>query len=797
MSELGPDTAAILTAHDSLVLASMETPVEMQLVMDWLGQQRAQNPEVQFDLSKLPELPSGFASGVAPTELTALVKELQSGPESGDDRSVVPVRVFWLPAPDRGRVAKLAGLIPGRDPYHPNQRQQRHILRNDPTRARIVAGEAAKVSELRQQWRDTTVGEDERDFAQFVIRRAILAMERAEYRILGPQYKSPRLIKPEILASTRFRAGLKKIPGATVEEAGKMLDELATGWSRASVDIVSVLGRMLSRGFDPEIDYEEFQVAAMRSRLEAHPAVLLFSHRSYIDGAVVPVAMQENRLPPVHVFAGINLSFGLMGPLLRRSGVIFIRRNIGGDPIYKYVLREFVGYIVEKRFNLSWSIEGTRSRTGKMLPPKLGLLAYVADAYLDGRSEDILLQPVSISFDQLHETDEYAAYAQGGEKTPEGVGWLYNFIKAQGERSYGKIYVRFPEAVSMREYLGTPHGPLAQDEGAKRLALQKMSFQVAWRILRATPVTATGLASALLLTTRGAALTLGQLHHTMQGSLDYLERKQTPVSTSALRLRTRDGVRAAVDALSNGHPITRVDGGREPVWRIESKNEHAAAFYRNSVIHAFLETSIVELALAHARQTQDSRGDRVQAFWDQAMRLRDLLKFDFYFADSAAFRGNIAEELAWNQDWEAHVAAGGDEIDAMLLGKRPLMADSMLRVFFEAYEIVADVLRDAPADIGQQELTDLALGLGRQYVAQARVRTSEPVSTLLFATAYQVVVDQGLVAPAADLAERRIAFRRELRSILRDFDYVEQIARDQFFAREFAARQARPAHEAG
>jgi len=496
----------------------------------------------------------------------------------------------------------------------------------------------------------------------------------------------------------------------------------------------------------------------------------------------------------VHVFAGINLSFGLMGPLLRRSGVIFIRRNIGGDPIYKYVLREFVGYIVEKRFNLSWSIEGTRSRTGKMLPPKLGLLAYVADAYLDGRSEDILLQPVSISFDQLHETDEYAAYAQGGEKTPEGVGWLYNFIKAQGERSYGKIYVRFPEAVSMREYLGTPHGPLAHDEGTKRLALQKMSFQVAWRILRATPVTATGLASALLLTTRGAALTLGQLHHTMQGSLDYLERKQTPVSTSALRLRTRDGVRAAVDALSNGHPVTRVDGGREPVWRIESKNEHAAAFYRNSVIHAFLETSIVELALAHARYAD---GDRVAAFWAQAMRLRDLLKFDFYFADSAAFRNNIAEELEWHQDWESHVVAGGDEIDAMLLGKRPLMADSMLRVFFEAYEIVADVLRDAPADIGQQQLTDLALGVGRQYVAQARVRTSEPVSTLLFATAYQVVVDQGLVEPAADLAERRIAFRRELRSILRDFDYVEQIARNQFFAREFAARQARPAHGAG
>jgi glycerol-3-phosphate O-acyltransferase len=781
------DTSAVLTAQDALVLAFMDSDVETQLVLDWLDRQRVRNPGAKYDVVRLP------SADAPPAELTPLVEQLTSV----EDRSIVPVRVFWLPAPDRGRIATLAGLLPNRDPYHPNQRQQRHIVRNDPRRARVVAGEAAKASELRQQWRDTTVGEDQRDFAEFVARRAVLAIERAEYRILGPQYKSPRLVKPEILASARFRAGLAKIPGATIDEAGEMLDELSTGWSRASVDLVSGLGRLISRGFEPEIDYDEYQVAALRAGLEVHPAVLLFSHRSYIDGAVVPVAMQENRLPPVHVFAGINLSFGLMGPLLRRSGVIFIRRNIGGNPLYKYVLREYVGYIVEKRFNLSWSIEGTRSRTGKMLPPKLGLMSYVADAYLDGRSEDILLQPVSISFDQLHETAEYADYARGGEKTPEGVGWLFNFIKAQGERNYGKIYVRFPEAVSMRQHLGAPQGPLTHDKDAKRLALQKISFEVAWRILRATPVTATGLVCALLLTTHGAALTLDQLHHTLQDSLDYLERKHTPVSTSALRLRTSDGVRAAVDALSNGHPITRVDSGREAVWRIAPDDELAAAFYRNSVIHAFLETSIVELALAHVRNGTDAQGDRMEAFWTQAMRLRDLLKFDFYFADSAAFRHNIAEEMAWHDDWQAHVAAGGEEIDAMLFAKRPLMSDAMLRVFFEAYEIVADVLRDAPVDIGEKELTELALGIGQQYVAQTRVRSSESVSTLLFGTARQVVVDQKLIAPADDLAERRVAFRRELRAIVRDCDYVGRIARDQFVAREFKARQVRPARQAG
>lgn len=454
MTKPAADASAVLTAEDTLVLASTATPVEMELIMGWLGQQRARHPDSKFDILKLPP------RNAPPAALTALVEQLEPGfassPQSGEDRSIVPVRVIWLPPADRSRAGKVAALLPGRDPYHPSQRQQRRILRTDPRRARVVAGESAKVSELRQQWRDTTVAEHKRDFAQFVSRRALLALARAEYRILGPQYKSPRLVKPEMLASARFRAGLDRIPGATVEDAGKMLDELSTGWSQVSVDLVSVLGRLASRGFDPEFDYDEYQVAAMRAALEAHPAVLLFSHRSYIDGVVVPVAMQDNRLPPVHMFGGINLSFGLMGPLMRRSGMIFIRRNIGNDPLYKYVLKEYVGYVVEKRFNLSWSIEGTRSRTGKMLPPKLGLMSYVADAYLDGRSDDILLQGVSICFDQLHEITEYAAYARGAEKTPEGLRWLYNFIKAQGERNFGKIYVRFPEAVSMRQYLGAP-----------------------------------------------------------------------------------------------------------------------------------------------------------------------------------------------------------------------------------------------------------------------------------------------------------------------------------------------------
>ncbi|PJE06004.1 glycerol-3-phosphate 1-O-acyltransferase [Mycobacterium sp.] len=758
----------------SLVLAAVTSDVELQLVKEWLSNR--DGAPARVEVLRLPR-------GVPPPVVEARLADLLMVDEH---RDVIPVRVIWT-AGGYPRRAKLLALLWGRDPHRPPRFRQRSILANDPTRARVVAGEPATVLELRNRWH-ANVGEGDRlDFARFVLRRAVLAIERVEYRLLGPEYKSPRLVKPELLASSRFRDGLEQIPGATLENAGKVLDEMATGWSRVSVDLVPAMGRLiLRRGFE-SIDYDSEQVNSMRSRLDQHPAVMLFSHRSNLDAFVLTIALRDNGMPRAHVFGGVNLSFGFMGPLMRRSGVIFVRRNIGTDPLYKYSLKQYVGYLIEKRFNLSWSIEGTRSRTGKMLPPKLGLLSYVADAYVDGRSDDVLLQPVSISFDQLHETIEYANYARGAEKRPEGFAWFYRFVKAQHERNYGKIYVRFPEPVSVRDYLGAPDEITAAGPEARRLALHKIALEVAWRILRATPVNATGLLAAVLLNTSGPALTLEQLHARCQDLLGYLERRHIPLTDSAAELRTHDGVRAAADALSQGHPITRVDGGLEPVWLIQPEHQHQAAFYRNTVIHAFVETSIIQLALVYAARAD---GDRLEAFWSQAARLRELLKFEFYFADSAAFHAHIEEEMSWHDDWQQRIAAGEDTIRRLLQEKRPLTAAATMRPFFEAYAIVAEVLRLHPvAHIDSKDLLQRALGLGRQYVAQERVRSSESVSTLLFLTAQQVAADQGLLDPAAtDLGMRRAAYESELRGLLADLDTVEQIDREQFIERETSSR---------
>ncbi|HEV3068153.1 MAG TPA: 1-acyl-sn-glycerol-3-phosphate acyltransferase, partial [Streptosporangiaceae bacterium] len=327
-----------------------------------------------------------------------------------ENTALVPVRVAWLPEEHSGRrTARLADLMPGRDPYRPSERQQQRILARQPSRARVLVGEPATIGALRRRWAEATGGEDPDDFGAYVARRATLALDRAEYRLRGPRYKTPSLVKEEILASRRFRAGLARVqrPGEadgsppSLEEAGKILDELAAGWSRRLIDVLPTVGRLIfQRGFDPQIDYDQTQVERLRAALARHPGIMLWSHRSNLDNLVLTAAMQEQGLPPAHVFAGINMAFGPMGALLRRAGVIFIRRSTADDPLYKYVLREYVGYVLEKRFNLSWSIEGTRSRTGKMLPPRLGLLSYAADAYLQGRVDDILLLPVSITFDQ-------------------------------------------------------------------------------------------------------------------------------------------------------------------------------------------------------------------------------------------------------------------------------------------------------------------------------------------------------------------------------------------------------------
>jgi glycerol-3-phosphate O-acyltransferase len=684
-------------------------------------------------------------------------------PHLDPDVRLVPVRVAWLPEERAGgRAAQLTDLMPGRDPYHPPERRQLRILARHPGRARVLTGEPATVGELRRRWQETAGGDD---FAAYVARRATLALDRAEYQLLGPRYKTPSLVKEEILSSRRFRSGLPA--GASLTEAGRILDELVAGWSRRLIDVMPTVGRMIyQRGFDPRIDFEESQIERLRAAMQRHPAILLWSHRSNLDTLVLAAALQEKGLPPAHLFAGINMAFGPLGPILRRAGVIFIRRSIGGDPLYRYVLREYVGYVLEKRFNLSWSIEGTRSRTGKMLPPRLGLLSYAADAYQEGRVDDVLLLPVSITFDQLNEIAEYASYAQGAAKKPEGFGWLYGFIKAQGARKYGKIYVRFGEPVALSEFLGP--------EAERRLALQKTAFEVAWRVNQGMPVTATAAVTTILLAMHGAALTFGQIRLGLIDGLAYLDSRDIPRTASLRALSAPGPVRATLDALVAGGLVTVSQDGREPVWMIEPGQQLAATFYRNSLIHFLLDTALCELAVLRAGEAVP---DPAGAFWAEIAALRDLLKFEFYFREREEHMAGIRAEMdRHDPGWESLLESGPAGAQTLLSRMRPLVSHITVRPFVGAYRLIADVLASEPGQADEQAVIRRALGLGRQYVAQRRLRSSESVSVLLFQTGLQLAANRGLLGADEDVATRRAAFLAELRDLLRRLDQIEDLA---------------------
>jgi len=693
--------------------------------------------------------------------------------EREDDPLFVPVGAVWSGVTESFSPAAAVRALAIGDPRRPRRGLQRWLARRPSAQCRLIIGDAATAHVIRQRFA-VQVGDSEGDLLPgYVSRHATLALERAIQRQLGPQYKIPRLVRAEILASARYRQAVDAVaakldrPLAEVRaDAETALDELVTGWGRVLVDFQAQLGRMVYRlGYDDEIEYDEKQVERVRAALATNAGVVLMSHRSHLDGVVLPVALAEHGLPRAHLLGGVNMAFFPFGLLMRRAGVIFIRREFREDLVYKTVLRQYVGYLVEKRFHLQWSIEGTRSRTGKMQPPKLGLLAYVVDALREGRAADAVLVPVSIAYDQIHEVGEFAAYAAGADKTPEGFTWALRWLQAQ-RRGYGKIYVRFADPISVRAELGDLSGPKDPNE------LHKLAFAVAWRMNSVTPIIGAALLTTVLLGVRGRALTLRQIRSTLNIPMSFARERDLPLAASARGLAGDEGIVAMLQALEKHGVVTCYAGGVERVWMIAPDHYHAASFYRNSLIHFFLDKALCELSLAHV--AEHASDDPVQEFYEEAFRLRDLLKFDFFFPSREEFSAQIDAEMArQSTDWERRVKTGG--ANELLMESRLLVSSVMLASFIEAYAIVADVLQGTDGDIDERQLRKKALGIGRQYVLQRRVHSSESVSSLLFRTGVNLAGGRGLLS-GQDLRERRVAFSWELRDVMRRVERVQRLA---------------------
>jgi glycerol-3-phosphate O-acyltransferase len=473
-------------------------------------------------------------------------------------------------------------------------------------------------------------------------------LARAERAVSGLEYKVPRLVVEEIEASADFRGRLAELadkvdrPESEVAaEAQGYLQEMVASHSRLAIDAWGEFGRWLSRAYSVEVD--ERAVEQIRRLSERYPLAFLPSHRSYLDPLVLRSALHGRGFAPNHVLGGLNVSFWPIGPVARRSGVVFIRRSIRNEPVYKFVLREYIGYLVRKRFNIEWYIEGGRTRTGKLRPPRYGLLNYLVGAFEAGATQDVMLIPTSIVYDQLHEVGDMAAEEHGAPKTAESLSWLVGYARAQG-RGFGKVRVRFGEPLSLREAL--------EESQAQEHPVERVAFEVCHRINRATPITESALVTLALLGADDRALTLAEVEATLRPLLDYVAVRKLPV-TGELDLGTEAGLEQALAALTRHGVVARFDGGTERVWSIGAQRHLEAAFYRNSVIHFMLTRAIAELVLA--RVSEEQPPDAVIDGWEEALRIRDLLKFEFFFARRRVFE----QERRARADRPGLGAAGG------------------------------------------------------------------------------------------------------------------------------------------
>ncbi len=705
---------------------------------------------------------------------------------AGGDPLLAPLRVAWFPARKHGeRTARLSDLLKLGDPRDPGPLRSRYVLRAAPERCRIVAGEPAAASELRGRWKKAagsggaTIG-----MADFVARQAALALERAERRLRGARYKVPRFVRDELLARPALLGELGQLgrelgqsDARLRKDAGRYLKEIAASHSPFVIDLVVQLWmRLFKRSYGEVLHYQREQVDQVRAISQQHPVVFLPTHKSNLDHGVLQTLLHENGLPPNHTAGGINMNFFPLGPLVRRSGVFFIRRTFKDLPVYKVVLRHYIDYLIEKRFPLEWYIEGGRSRSGKLLPPRFGLLAYVVDAYRRGRSEDVQLVPVSICYDQISDVGDYAAEQRGGEKETEGFGWFLRILRRLGS-SYGSIVIRFGEPVSLAKTLGPANREAKPNPDEENLALQKLAFEVCVRINRATPITPISLVCLALLGRGDRALSASETVAALANLLYYVQARGLD-TTEELDLDNEQGVARILEQLTESRLLERFDGGPEVVYRIAEEQHLAAAYYRNTVIHFFIGGAIAELALLRA--SEESVSDRKEAFWDEAMELRDLLKFEFFFPEKDQFREELRQDLATHDAaWETCFEEGPDGIAGLLRKMRPLNSHRVLRPFLEAYRVFADALqnRDPTSAVDEAALLDQCLALGKQYALQRRVKRQESVSKVLFGTALKLAKNRGLLEPGPEQAAHRAAFAEEIRESIRRVDAVEGLLR--------------------
>lgn len=565
---------------------------------------------------------------------------------------LVPQTFVWSRRPD-SRGAGVVDLLLGPREYPGTLRMVTQFLMN----FRHVDFRAGEVLDLAQFLRDSGENESLEALTRRLTYALLTRLERERRAILGPAQKPADRVREEVLRSPRLQATLRELAGQDEgahlllsAKAYRMLRELEAAPSyeghqafKTALDAVS--SRIFS-GIEIDLD----GIERVREASKQGTVVLLPSHKSHMDYVLLSNALAEARIQLPLIAAGDNMAFFPMGPLFRRGGAFFIRRSFKGDRLYSAVVEAYLRRLVRDGHTIEFFLEGGRSRTGKLLAPKVGLLTMICEAALSLPHHRVTFIPVSLGYERLLEERSYLRELAGGEKRRESARSMLRGTQAL-RSFYGKVNVQFGEAITLEQVradLQLSQNRLLREE-ERKILITRLAHRVMAEINRVTSATPAALTAMGLLANGRRGVPWSELLSYCQLAFAALRRRNTRMSRGLQRGDSglqeeaiRDALRLFVQAdLCQERVLSQ---GDEPIYTVPDEKRIALSLSKNSILHFFIAEALVSagfLSLPPSAEGVDRTelGERVQT-------LSRLFKYEFMFRADKSFRDLFDETLA-------------------------------------------------------------------------------------------------------------------------------------------------------
>src|SRR5882724_2848176 len=659
-------------------------------------------------LHRRPRFWSARAVARAPRYLTALVAAAAAHPDF--DVDLVPVAIFWGRAPHKE--VSLWRLMFAED-WGLGGRFKR--LLNIAFNARNTVVHFGEPIRLRDAMEE---GLGEPRSVRRILRSARAALRAQRASTIGPDLSHRRTLVAHILNTEVVRQAVRQEmkdrsrPGHPFKRRAALLTarrhavEIAANYSQPFVTFMSLL---LGRLWNWLYDGVEFEHVEKMSEVGDGAAIIYVPcHRSHMDYLLLSYVIYRKGFAIPHVAAGANLNMPVIGRFLRKGGAFFLRRSFKGDPLYAAVFLKYLGFMMARGHPLEYFIEGGRSRTGRLLAPRTGMLSMTVRSFVRDPKCPVVFMPVYFGYERIVEGRTYIGELSGRPKEKESVFGLLKASVSVLRSEFGKVHVNLGEPIRLDELLQKHHPhwrETAEKEdppaGWMRDAVLDLAHSIVVGINAAAAVTPVNFVAMAMLATTRQSLPEAVLVSQIELYKDLLR----AVPYSPLVTVTPDSGAAIVYYAETMGLIERQKHALGDIMRMNGENAVLATYYRNNVLHLFAMPSLIACAfIGNARmRTVDLQRLvwRVYPYIAQELFIRWEEGQIGAVVDSLLDAFVHLKLLQVNEDRSEWQRPAPTSLDAIKLS---LLAEATIQTLERYYLVVALLLQAGSGAIGQEAL---------------------------------------------------------------------------------------------